>query len=287
MLPQLTRQHALSPSTQLMRNAAGLAFIQVGNAHASALISLFGGQLLHYQRHHHPSLLWLSEHAVLDGSKAIRGGIPICWPWFGKHAEAGPQHGFARLHNWRLEQLEETEAGTRLTLVLTPELCPGHEDEQWRLALDIEIGTELTLHLHSENNGSRPLPLQAALHSYFAVSDVGRCRIEGLGPDYSDSLSRTKTSNAPDERPEVPFDRIYTRPQPVTRLHHADTLVQLHHDRHDSLVLWNPGDQLPADMADAAGFVCIETAQLWAPDLAPGDTRHLGLRCSLAAATRG
>lgn len=282
MLPQLTQHSALSPRAQLMYNAAGLAFIRIDNAHASALISLFGGQLLHYQRHGQRPLLWLSEAAVLDGSKAIRGGIPICWPWFGKGAEGQPQHGFARLQSWQLDGLEETETGTHLTLVLTPELCPGHQGEQWRLVLEIEIGAELTLHLHSENNGSDPMPFQAALHSYFRCAHVQQCRIEGLGHEYFDSLLQQACSKREETVFKEPVDRIYRTPAPLTRVHHSRHETRLRHQGNDSLVLWNPGPRAPADIPSLgwSDFVCIETAILGLPPLAAGDRHTLTLGCS-------
>ncbi|GAA3534305.1 D-hexose-6-phosphate mutarotase [Zobellella aerophila] len=266
-----------------MCNAAGLPFLQIDNAHASALISLFGGQLLHYQPHGQPPLLWLSEAAVLDGSKAIRGGIPVCWPWFGKGAEGEPQHGFARLQTWQLDSLEETEAGTLLTLELTPELCPDHQGEQWRLALEIEIGAELTLHLHSENKGTAPMPLQAALHSYFHCGHVHQCRIEGLGHDYFDSLLQRACYKPVETVFREPVDRIYAAPVPLTRLYNSHHETSLRHRGNDCLVLWNPGPRVPADIPALgwSDFVCVETAVLGLQGLAAGDRHTLSLSCSV------
>ncbi|PSJ45796.1 D-hexose-6-phosphate mutarotase [Zobellella endophytica] len=279
MSSSLTPLESLSAHSRLLRNDAGLTFVRVDNAHASALLSLFGGQLLQYRPHGQAPVLWLSDTAVLDGSKAIRGGIPICWPWFGKGTPGLPQHGVARLGQWQLASVQETDDGTRLRLSL--------HHEQARLELELRIGAALEVSLCTTNLGPAPLPLQAALHSYFAVPHVDRCRIEGLGPDYHDSLGGTGVAGDQDERPRAPFDRIYTRPQPLTQLHCDDRLLQLQHERHDSLVLWNPGEhELPADISAPAGFVCIETALLRAPALAPGGSQRLGFRCHLDAPGR-
>ena len=93
----------------------GLPLLTIDNEHARAEISLFGAHVLRYQRHGEPASLWLSDKAILDGSKPIRGGIPLCWPWFGPSpARVGsgkPAHGFARNCLWTLDGVSDHEIG--------------------------------------------------------------------------------------------------------------------------------------------------------------------------------
>lgn len=269
----LTPLRSLSSSCRLMKNASGLEFIRIEHPRGRALLSLLGGQLLQYRPAGRPELLWLSGQAVLDGSKPIRGGIPLCWPWFGKAPAQGPQHGTARLGRWKLEQVEEDEQAVTLTLTF--------QDGALELRQRLCLGAELELEATTTNLGDDAARVQLALHSYFAVPRVADCRIEGLGPDYRDSLVGSHVSGDDCCRFLPPFDRIYTAPRGNTLLHAGDRLIRLEHRHHDSLVLWNPGPALPADMADASGFVCVESARLRAPWLLPGQSTSLVLHCRL------
>ncbi|MGL4776672.1 MAG: D-hexose-6-phosphate mutarotase, partial [Aeromonas veronii] len=97
----------LTANCKLANNAAGLPVLTINNDYAKAEISLFGAHVLSYQRHGEPASIWLSDKAVLDGSKPVRGGIPICWPWFGpapaRVGSGKPSHGFARTTLWMLD----------------------------------------------------------------------------------------------------------------------------------------------------------------------------------------
>lgn len=266
----LTPLRSLSSSCRLMNNAPGLEFILIEHPRVRALLSLLGGQLLQYRPASQPELLWLSGQAVLDGSKPIRGGIPLCWPWFGKQNQ-GPQHGTARLGHWQLERVEEDEQAVTLTLTF--------QDGTLELRQRLCLGAELELEATTTNLGGTVARVQLALHSYFAVPRVADCRIEGLGPDYRDSLKDCHVSGDDSCRFTPPFDRIYTAPRGKTLLHAGDRRLRLEHRYHDSLVLWNPGPALPADMTDASGFVCVESARLRAPWLLPGQSASLVLHC--------
>lgn len=279
MTLSLTPQRSLSPCCRLMKNASGLEFIRIEHPRARALLSLLGGQLLQYRPAGRPELLWLSEQAVLDGSKPIRGGIPLCWPWFGKASGQGPQHGTARLGHWQLELLSEDEEGVTLTLLF--------RDGALQLRQRLQLGSTLTVEATTTNLGNDAARVQLALHSYFAIPRVEDCRIEGLGPDYRDSLKDGHVSGGDACRFTPPFDRIYTAPRSRTLLHAGDRVIRLEHKAHDSLVLWNPGSALPADMADTSGFVCVESARLRAPWLLPGQSTSLVLHCRLESLDPG
>jgi glucose-6-phosphate 1-epimerase len=276
--------------------------IEVDNAHARARIALHGGQLLSFRpKAADASWLFLSPHAVFQDGQPIRGGVPICWPWFGPDplGLGRPNHGFARTSRWTLLQREESAEGTQLVLGLrdTPQtraLWP----HAFELRLELHIGATLRLALITRNSGGQPFEITQALHSYFAVSDPTQARVTGLdGIHYLD-----KAAGAPGtlhtQQGAVVFegevDRVYTGAPPTLGLLDLGTgrALQLHSSGSRSAVLWNPGPLLAARMADlgVAGqqrFVCVETANV-APELvqvAPGGEHRMGveIRCTAPA----
>lgn len=182
---------ALCPTLHRFDGPGGLPMIDIRNAHATARVSLYGAQVLAFQPRGERELLFLSERAAYQPGKAIRGGVPVCWPWFGLDPQGlgRPAHGLARTRQWQLRGSGILPDGqTRLTLGL-------RDDDQTRalwphafdLSLDITVGRTLHLALCTRNTGSTPMTLTQALHSYFAVADIHQTRVEGLdGCTYTD-----------------------------------------------------------------------------------------------------
>ena len=123
--------------------------------------------MLSYRRHGEPASLWLSDKAVLDGSKPIRGGIPLCWPWFGLPARVGSgklAHGFARTSLWTLDGVSDHGDGTLVHLSLQATAMPACTlwPHAFELELDVLVGKELSLVLTTRNTGKAPLTYNAA-----------------------------------------------------------------------------------------------------------------------------
>src|SRR5208283_5495034 len=163
----------------------GLTFAQIENELAVARICLQGAQLIHWQpRSQIESVTFMSAAAQYTEGRAIRAGVPICWPWFGPHPtdRAGPSHGFARNVPWeacvpvRMQngstQLSLRLRDSRQSLALWP----------YCFALDyrITVGEELSLELTTSNTGSESFPLSEALHAYFQVGDIGSVQVLGV-----------------------------------------------------------------------------------------------------------
>ncbi|MEA3374520.1 MAG: D-hexose-6-phosphate mutarotase, partial [Campylobacterota bacterium] len=173
----------------------GFTYIEIANEKAQAKIALQGAHVYHYQRTGEAAHLWISRANSFEIGKAIRGGIPICWPWFGISTDpALPQHGFARTMLWNLigandSDPEETKIILRLqTSDETLSLWPHHFD----LYLHITVGDSLTLALTTINRDKNAFELTSALHTYFSVSKIGNVHVEGLdGKPFFDALSRT------------------------------------------------------------------------------------------------
>ena len=192
----------------------GFKYLEVSNRHANAKISLQGAHVFAYKAVNKPALLWCSQKAYFEEGKAIRGGVPICFPWFGKHEDDSslPQHGFARTALWEL--IEETENEDDSTLV---RLQLNHSEaslkvwaHKFTVMLEVTVGSTLSLALHIKNLDTKPFKVSSALHTYLTISDINSISIEGLeNTEYYDALTQKEY------RQDVPLevheevDRVY------------------------------------------------------------------------------
>jgi glucose-6-phosphate 1-epimerase len=256
----------------------------IDNAFATAKVSLLGGQVLQFcPKHDGHERLFLSSSARWDGTKSIRGGIPLCWPWFGAHANSGanlPAHGYARTRRWRIVSVSDSSAGTHLLLQLDD--CSGAGfNGSASLQVQIDIGTTLAITLITTNTGSTPFRLHAALHSYFSVSDIAAVELRGLQHSYAD-----KTRNWAHLPTPAPYtfseetDRIHFHAAPRLTLHTGSTVTTIASAGHDSIVVWNPWHTGSAAFVDLQGddyrhFVCVETALTQSFMLAAGQEQRL------------
>lgn len=253
----------------------GLRGWKIATPFCRALVSQQGAQLLEFQAVGKKPLLWLSEQAAYAPGRAIRGGIPLCFPWFGPHPQdpAKPAHGFARSQRWALAGAETVGETLQLSfrLAASPEtraLWP-HE---FIATLTMILGRTLTLQLMVENTGGQDFRFCFAFHSYFPVGDIRQTRVEGLeGCQYIDQLAPDRAPRRQSQpiRFEAETDRIY--------LHTPDRYCLVDEDQGQavritaqgcrSVVVWNPWDAKAAslaDMADAAWqhMVCVESGNL-------------------------
>ncbi len=273
----------------------GAAIFEIRTAHADARISLFGGQVLHWKpTHADREVLWTSPLASLDGSKAIRGGVPVCWPWFGAHPASTslPAHGLARLAHWRIDRLYLLADGAvELALTLPASEVPAGATEEdvgsgLRLSQTVRIGQSLSLALTTKNVGSVERRCSEGLHTYFAVDDVSRVQVEGLdGCSYRDLTAgnRVRTQAGP-----VAFTGETARLF-VGTTHACDILdpglgrrIRVEKSGSQSTAIWNPGRDFASRMADLGPeawrhMVCVETANALddAFVLQPGEQRTM------------
>tara|TARA_R110001583_G_C5534421_1_gene398846 strand:+ start:40 stop:846 length:807 start_codon:yes stop_codon:yes gene_type:complete len=246
-----------------------MELIEVRNTHCTALVSTQGAQLLQWQPHSQAiPVLWCADPVHWAEGKPIRGGIPLCWPWFGKSKQ--PAHGFARTLPWRLASRIETLAGTTLSFELTDTpvtrtLWP----HPFLTRLTMELGASCKLSLNADCTE----PSTGALHSYFQVGDIEHVEVTGLGRHYLDALSGLQLFSAPDRlRVKGSVDRIYTEPEPTSMLHDSalDRSLAINHQQHSDVVLWNPWELGAAALADMSNdayrqMLCIETAAISQP----------------------
>ncbi|AZN36556.1 D-hexose-6-phosphate mutarotase [Iodobacter ciconiae] len=245
----------------------GLPLLQIQGESGSATLALQGAHLLSFVPKGGRELLWLSPKAVFAAGKAIRGGIPLCMPWFGRRPEEGlPAHGFARSSNWDVSEVEMLSNGDiKVVLELhdsaaTQALWP--HGFVFRLALT--VGRELSLDLSVENLSGAAAPFSHAFHTYFAVPDVKEVAISGLdGCTYINSSleGKPRQLQVGDLQVQALTDRVYLNVPAEQIIKHGAGQIKVSSDTHCAIV-WNPweGAAKMADMGqdNYSGFVCLE-----------------------------
>lgn len=292
-LEDLNAGHALAEQLRFVTGPGGLPFIRVRNAHAEAVVSLHGAQVLSYRPlGASADVLFVNERAHHQAGKAIRGGVPVCWPWFGPDPQGlgRPAHGLARTRQWALRQTVVLPGGeTQVVLGLndtvdTRALWPHAFD----LSLAITVGATLRLALTTRNTDTTPLTITQALHSYFAVGDIAQTRVQGLdGCAYTDKATGAGGAvklQTGDVTVAAEVDRIYSGvPASLTVVDGAQNRrVDITSEGSHTAVVWNPWAAIAAGMTDLQDdeyrrFVCVETANAGAEviTLAPGSTHTL------------
>ncbi|WP_017411118.1 D-hexose-6-phosphate mutarotase [Aeromonas hydrophila] len=261
---------SLTAHCTLSHPPAGQPLLTVDNGYAKAEISLFGAHVLSYQRHDEPASIWLSDKAVLDGSKPIRGGIPLCWPWFGpapaRVGSGKPSHGFARTSLWTLDGVSDHSDGTLVHLSLrdneaTRQLWP----HAFELELDVLVGKELALVLTTRNTGKTPLVYSGALHTYLQISSPESVSVSSLGEPYADKLTGQNGQQQGPLTLNGPLDRVYWQPAAHVSIQDGERETRVVSGNHDSVVVWTPwieGATAMADMSDDGyrTMLCVEAA---------------------------
>ena len=271
----------------------GLIEARMAFATASASICLQGGHVVDWRmRTQAEPLLWLSRDAKFAPGKSIRGGIPVCWPWFGPHADnsALPAHGFARTAAWKVADSGSSEQGVWLSLVLE---MGDAQQAMWphaaSLSLRVTLGRTLALELKTVNEGDASLVLGEALHTYFRISDISNISVGGLHDvDYWDTVGQVEK-----KRQSGPLafkqetDRVYIDSPQTCVIEDLPLSRRIHIRKQGSLstVVWNPWTDKAERMGDLGkpdgwrGFVCVESANAWDNKLtlAPGETHALSV----------
>ncbi|MFG2292102.1 D-hexose-6-phosphate mutarotase [Streptomyces sp. NPDC048603] len=252
-----------------LRKLGDLPVVVVDHPRIRGAVTLQGAQLLLWQQAGEEPVLWLSEEARYAEGAAVRGGVPVCWPWFGAAGE--PAHGFARILPWELTGVEEGEDLVVLTLTLrddarTRALWPY----AFTLTARIELGAgHCTVGIEAEGDHRTT----GALHTYLGIGELGRAEVTGVGEPFADRLRDGEQG-----RQEGPFtpaghvERLWPEPGPVSRV--TDRVlgrtVEVEHRGHSDVLVWNPGPELARGMTDVADdgyrtFLCVETARISEP----------------------
>lgn len=304
--------------TAALEQRGELTLLRIRNAHADALIALQGAQVLEFRGKSQRPLLWLSEQAEFKRGQPIRGGAPVCWPWFGAlernpaavrnmargaapsshsstlaaHGSTLPAHGFARNANWTLDRIDEN--AERTTLVLRYATVAGIQPD-WphdaTLALAIDIGRALRMELSTRNESPSTFALTQALHTYLPVGDIRQVELGGFdGARYIDTLDDWREHR---QQGAIEFagetDRIYLGVPPQVELIDRawQRRISLRADGSNSAIVWNPWIDKARRLSQFADdawqrMLCIETANVLddAVTIPPGGEHVLAVEIS-------
>lgn len=271
----------------------------IATPQSRAVVHLQGAQVTSWQPTGESPVLFLSRAAEYVAGRPIRGGVPICFPWLGAGPtkDRRPSHGFARVRPWQLAEVREEAAAAVVVLELhdddaTREVWP-HE---FTARYEISVGRVLSLSLEVRNTGADPMTFEESLHSYFAVEDVARTRVDGLDgrpyvEGFRDARAPARQSGALrlTDATELVFRDDGEELTVVDEVRSRG--IRLTSRRSRSTIVWNPGPEYVTSIRDMADdewsrMLCVETANVGneAVTLAPGETHTLGLEVAVAPA---
>ena len=273
-LAALNAHHGIPGQLTFIEGPGGLVVAEVTNAHASATLVLQGAQMLTWAPIGQSPVIWLSRAARFVPGKSIRGGAPVCWPWFGPHATDSslPAHGFARTVPWEVTATRAFDDGaTELAMTLVEnDQTRAMWPHRARLALRATVGRTLKLALTTVNAGNEDFVIGEALHTYFAIGDIADIRITGLeGREYLDKVGGGSARRRQDG--PISFgaetDRIYlnTDAECVIEDARLKRRIRIAKSGSRSTVVWNPWVAKADKMGDLGpdgwrGMVCVESA---------------------------
>jgi len=296
-IAELDSRFRIPGVAQLMAGNGNWPKVQVTAPAAAGEIYLHGAHVTSWRPTGAEEVLYLSPHSIWQEGKAIRGGVPICFPWFGDKAgdPRAPAHGLVRTKSWQLDSVEQV--GDAVSVAMSTESDDG--TRQWwpadfRLAYRVTFGAELVLELTVANTGLSPLRFEEALHAYYSVGDATLARITGLEGawfiDKTDSF-REKLQRATELVIAAETDRVYLNTEHPLEL--SDPVLQrrltVAKANSRTTVVWNPWIEKAGELKDLGEdqwgkMLCIEVSNVgdFAVELAPGKQHTMRAEIKIA-----
>ena len=291
MIQQLQARHGIPNVVRFDEGRGDLIRATITTPLASAEVYLHGAHVTHYQPAGQKPVLWLSDKSMYEAGKPIRGGVPICFPWFGPRAgdAASPAHGFARISEWEVESVLRDAAGiVEITLSLRAnEQTRGIWAHAFTARYRVRVGSTLELSLSIANDDAVAFIFEEAMHTYLVVGDVRNATISGLeGATYidkTDGLKRKPQGSDP-VTISAETDRVYVNTEATCVLDDPilGRRIEIAKRNSDTTVVWNPWIAKSKAMADFGddewpGVLCIETCNTGEQQitLQPGQTHEM------------
>lgn len=270
-LDALNARFAIAEHVSFRSGPGGLPVAAIGNARASGTVSLLGGQVTGFQPRGHGPVLWVSKHSYCEVGRAIRGGVPVCWPWFGPHpTDPGrPSHGFVRTRMWSVLGADVAgDEATRVRLgIADTEDTHALWPHRFELQIVVTIGEELRVDLVVRNTGGEAWTCTGALHTYLSVSDATRAAIHGLDGCYYDEGSGAPRLQRGAVTIGSEVDRVYFGTTSTCTVEDPGLKrrIRIAKGGSSSTVVWNPWVEKARRLHDFGdeeylGMVCVETA---------------------------
>jgi len=277
----------LSSVIAIETHANGLDFIDIKTSQCEASICLQGGHLVNFKPLHDDEIIWLSNAVDFKPGVPIRGGVPVCWPWFGPHATNNnlPAHGFARTAFWKLDDAYFEQDALLIRLSLPAAQYPNYWPTSHRVYLEFRLSSWLQIKLINVNDGGDEVSVSQALHSYLSVDDIAQTSVKGLvDSHYLDKLNPDAglQMQGDDLRVSQEVDRIYQTGGPFTIVQANSANIEVTSENSNSAVVWNPWVEKSQSLSnffdtDYLQMLCVETANVMddALTLKPGESHEL------------
>ncbi|WP_428618757.1 D-hexose-6-phosphate mutarotase [Shewanella sp.] len=272
-------------SVTIKKHPQGLEYVEVDTDLCQARIFMQGAQIERFQPKGQAPLLWVSSADDFQPGSGIRGGIPVCWPWFGMHENPQwPQHGFARTRLWQLDAVQMQDQAVELKFSLTvDDADKQYWPHQSRVELIFNLSDSLSVRLVNTNLGKTPFSLTQALHTYFPIEDIHQLKASGFsGANYIEFGEGPYTQDGDEVRFDRETDRVYSQLGDCQLLHTPNGTIEVRRENSHSAILWNPWIDKSKRLSrfndkDYLTMVCLEAANVLDDNvtLAPGESHTL------------
>lgn len=294
---ELNRRFGIAGVARVEAGNGGLAKVSVTLPEAAGEIYLHGAHVTRWKPAGADEVLFVSAKSRWEDGVAIRGGVPICFPWFDKKRDdaKAPAHGFARTRAWQLEEV--TRRGDGVTVVMAIESDESTRKfwaPDFRLEQRVTFGRELRMELALENRGNEPARFEEALHTCFRIGDIDKARVRGLdGMRFTDKTDarREKTQQGDvvitslTDREYLDTPHEVTLEDPVLRRR-----IRITNEGSRTTVVWNPWSEKAKAMSDLGDeewkqMICVETSNVsqFAVEVAPGAEHRMTAVISVAS----
>lgn len=256
------------------KNEHGHITVKIENASATAEFSIFGAHLLSFTPKNQEDLFWVSKKAIFNNTKAIRGGMPICWPWFNAHPSDStkPAHGFARISEWELVHI--THLDENKTEVIFKLNDSEKTQALWPHAFGIQlkfiINSKLEARFTVTNTDTKAFTYATALHSYFNVQDISKTQVLGLDAlNYINTVGGTRAKEVQQGPVSISqeVDRIYLDTPTTLTIKSPSRTIAIASKNTQTTVVWNPWIEKAKSMADFGDdeykeMICVENCNI-------------------------
>jgi glucose-6-phosphate 1-epimerase len=296
-IDELNERFGITGMVQVIRGNGGLAKVTIAGALAEAEIYLHGAQVTAWRPVGEEEVIFVSGQSKWEDGRAIRGGIPVCFPWFRAKADDAnaPAHGFVRTREWNLESAQANGDGV-ITVVCATESDEGSRrwwPHEFKIAHRITVGKTLGMELSVTNMGSTAFRFEEALHTYFRVGDVGQVEVRGLeGVSFLDNMDGNRQKvQAGVLRLVGPTDNAYIDTRSGVAFSDAalGRMVRTGKENSSTTIVWNPWRQGAAKLADLGDeewrqMICVEASNILgsAISLDPGKGHTMHAEIGLA-----
>jgi len=252
--------------------SGGLPLVKIETPWSSAEVYLNGAHITSFQKRGEAPLLFLSAKSFFKAGESIRGGVPICFPWFGPR-EGDVAHGFVRTAQWELSKSAVADDGAVTLHFRLPEASSRTAWKNLRTEFIVTVAESLTMELIAANESDGPLEIENCLHTYFHVGDISQVSLDGLqGVPFLDFASgatgERKAENDPVLRISKETNRVYPESAGTVEItdRQLKRTIRVEKFHSQSTVVWNPWttQKLPNDFepAEHCQMVCVESGNV-------------------------